>query len=37
MRLNNTLREFLELVNSRGVDYVIVGTFLRLEISPSFT
>jgi hypothetical protein len=25
MRLNNDLREFLELLNSRGVDYVIVG------------
>jgi hypothetical protein len=25
MRLSNDLREFLELLNSRGVDYVIVG------------
>ena len=25
MRLSNDLSEFLELLNSRGVDYVIVG------------
>jgi hypothetical protein len=25
MRLSNDLREFLESLNSRGIDYVIVG------------
>lgn len=38
MALNNDWREFLELLNSRGVDYVIVGAqslaFQGVHVSP---
>jgi len=27
MRLSNDLREFIELLNSRGVEYLIVGAY----------
>ncbi len=27
MRLNKDLREFIELLNSNGVEYLVVGTF----------
>ena len=38
MRLNNDLREFLELLNSRGVDYVIVGAHsLAFHGRPRYT
>ncbi len=38
MRLSNDLREFLELLNSRGVDYVIVGAHsLAFHGRPRYT
>ncbi len=38
MRLSNDLREFLELLNSRGVDYVIVGAHnLAFHGLPRYT
>jgi hypothetical protein len=38
MRLSNDLREFLELLNSRGVDYVIVGAHsLAFHARPRYT
>jgi hypothetical protein len=38
MRLNSDLREFLELLNSRRVDYVIVGAHsLAFHSRPRFT
>jgi len=38
MRLSRDLREFLELLNSRGVDYVIVGAHsLAFHGRPRFT
>lgn len=38
MALNNDWREFLELLNSRGVDYVIVGAqSLAFHGRPRFT
>jgi Nucleotidyl transferase of unknown function (DUF2204) len=38
MRLNNDLREFLELLNSRRVDYVIVGAHsLAFHGRPRYT
>ena len=38
MSLNNDLREFLELLNSRGVDYVIVGAHsLAFHGRPRYT
>jgi hypothetical protein len=38
MRLNNDLREFLELLNSRGVDYVIIGAHsLAFHGRPRYT
>jgi len=30
MRLSNDLREFLESLNSRGIDYVIAGARSKL-------
>lgn len=38
MRLSNGLREFLESLNSRGVDYVIVGAHsLAFHARPRYT
>lgn len=38
MRLSNDLREFLELLNSRGVEYVIVGAHsLAFHGRPRYT
>jgi hypothetical protein len=38
MPLNNDLREFLELLNSRGVDYIIVGAHsLAFHGRPRYT
>jgi hypothetical protein len=38
MRLNSDLREFLELLNARGVDYVIVGAHsLAFHGRPRYT
>jgi hypothetical protein len=38
MRLSNDLREFLELLNSRGVDYVIAGAHsLAFHGRPRYT
>ena len=38
MRLNNDLKEFLELLNSHGVDYVIVGAHsLAFHGRPRYT
>jgi hypothetical protein len=38
MRLSNDWREFLELLNSRGVDYVIVGAHsLAFHARPRYT
>ena len=38
MRLSNDLREFLELLNSRGVNYVIVGAHsFAFHCRPRFT
>jgi predicted nucleotidyltransferase len=38
MRLSSDLREFLELLNSRGVDYVIVGAHsLAFHALPRYT
>ncbi len=38
MRLSNDLREFIELLNSRGVDYLIVGAYsLAFHARPRFT
>jgi len=38
MRLSNDLREFLELLNCRGVDYVIVGAHsLAFHGRPRYT
>jgi hypothetical protein len=38
MRLSNDLREFLELLNSRGVDYLIVGAHsLAFHGRPRYT
>ena len=38
MRLSNDLREFLESLNSRGVDYVVVGAHsLALHTRPRCT
>jgi hypothetical protein len=38
MRLSNDLREFLESLNSRGVDYVIVGAHsLAFHARPRYT
>ena len=38
MRLNSDLREFLALLNSRGVDYVIVGAYsLAFHGRPRYT
>jgi predicted nucleotidyltransferase len=38
MRLSNDLREFLELLNSHGVDYVIVGAHsLAFHARPRYT
>src|SRR4030088_2807047 len=38
MRLSSDLREFLELLNSRGVDYVIVGAHsLAFHGRPRYT
>jgi hypothetical protein len=38
MRLSNDLREFLELLNSHGVDYVIVGAHsLAFHGRPRYT
>jgi hypothetical protein len=38
MRLTNDSREFLELLNSRGVDYVIVGAHsLAFHGRPRYT
>src|ERR1700686_4537638 len=38
MRLNNDLKEFLELLNSRGVEYVIVGAHsLAFHGRPRYT
>jgi hypothetical protein len=38
MRLNSDLREFLELLNARGVDYVIVGAHsLAFHSRPRYT
>jgi hypothetical protein len=38
MRLSNDLREFVELLNSRGVDYVIVGAHcLAFHGRPRYT
>jgi len=38
MRLSNDLREFLESLNSRGIDYVIVGAHsLAFHGRPRYT
>ncbi len=38
MRLSNDLREFLESLNSRGIDYVIVGAHsLAFHARPRYT
>jgi hypothetical protein len=38
MRLNRDLREFLELLNARGVDYVVVGAHcLAFHSRPRYT
>jgi hypothetical protein len=38
MRLNSDLREFLELLNARGVDYVVVGAHcLAFHSRPRYT
>ncbi len=38
MRLSNDLREFIELLNSRGVEYLIVGAYsLAFHAQPRFT
>jgi hypothetical protein len=38
MRLSNDLREFLESLNSRGVDYVVVGAHsLAFHARPRYT
>jgi hypothetical protein len=38
MRLSNDLKEFLESLNSRGVDYVIVGAHsLAFHGRPGYT
>jgi len=38
MRLSNDLREFIELLNSRGVEYLIVGAYsLAFHARPRFT
>jgi hypothetical protein len=38
MRLSNDLREFVELLNSRGVDYVIIGAHsLAFHGRPRYT
>ena len=36
MRLSNDLREFLESLNSRGVDHVVVGAHsLAFHVTPA--
>ncbi len=38
MRLSSGLREFVELLNSRGVDYLIVGAYsLAFHARPRYT
>jgi hypothetical protein len=37
MRLSNDLREFLESLNSRGIDYVIVGAHSLAFGRPRYT
>jgi hypothetical protein len=38
MRLSSDLREFIGLLNSRGVEYVIVGAYsLAFHARPRFT
>ena len=38
MRLSNDLREFLESLNSRGVDYVVVAAHsLAFHARPHYT
>lgn len=38
MRLNRDLREFLELLNARGVDYIVVGAHcLAFHSRPRYT